>query len=363
MRYFGFSARSLGLSIIMNYLLSTCLPLALVALLPSQGMATAQAQEPETTNLHFKQVKKWDIQLPSESWKTIGSELQIPTGEASGFLVDNGPFKLQIDTDGNGRLDDVIKGIAGVALLTGQHSDGSKFQYAVRVRKDQDNWQYACGGIMSGKVNGVDVSIIDQNNNGIWNEVGTDAFIMGKSSAASFLSKVINVKGQLLEFSVNETGTLATFSPYQGESGTLNAVAKYNSKGKLTSAVFTSVDGEMSFDLSEASSGLLVPINEYQLSSATAAKSVEHVAIRRGGMRGVTVKTGDEMLVEWGGPLRIEFTNYRSDEENITVNLPSFFGNAEEEYYDFFPGGKSPSILVTDKATGKEVWSGKFCES
>ena len=25
--------------------------------------------------------------------------------------------------------------------------------------------------------------------------------------------------------------------------------------------------------------------------------------------------------------------------------------------------GKSPKIIATDKKTGKEIWSGKFCES
>jgi hypothetical protein len=351
------------LCMLMKYLLSTCLPLALAAMLPVQGMAASPQQEPESISLNFKQVKKWNIKLPNESWSTIRDELRIPNGEASGFMVDNGPFKLQIDTDGNGRTDDVVKGVAGDALLKGKHEDGTKFSYAVRVRRERDSWQFACGGLMTGKIHGVQISLIDQNNNGIWNEIGTDAMIVGKGSAASYLSKVINVKGQLLEFSVNEQGNSATLSPFQGETGVINAVEKYNSKGKLTSAVFSSVDGDYSFELSSASKGLTVPINEYELSSATAAKSVEHVRIRRGGMRGITVKTGDERFVEWGGPLRIEFTHYRTDEETVTVNLPTFFGNAEEEYYDFFPGGKSPKILVTDKDTGKEVWSGKFCES
>jgi len=328
-----------------------------------QALSAAAPQEPETINLNFKQVKKWDIQLPNESWTTIRSDVQIPNGEADGFVVDNGPFKLQIDTDGNGRTDEVVKGISGEALLKGKHSDGTKFQYALRIRKNQDNWQFACSGMMTAKVNGIQVAIIDQNNNGIWNEIGTDAMIVGKSSAASYLSKVINVKGELFTLAVNAQGDSATLQPYQGESGTINVVEKYNSKGKLTSAVFTSVDGEMSFDLAQAKNGLRVPINEYELSSATAQKSVESVRIRRGSMRGITVKNGDEQVVAWGGPLRIEFTHHRTDPENVTVNLPTFFGDAEEEYYDFFPGGKSPKILVTDKKTGKEVWSGKFCES
>ncbi len=343
----------------MKYLLPTCLSLAAIAALPR----SATAQEAKAVNFNFKQVKKWDTKLPNETWKTIGSYLEIANGHEKGFVVENGPFKLIIDSDGNGKPDEVIKGLGGEALLKGKHKDGEKFQYAVRVRKERDNWQFACGGVMTGKINGVPVSLIDQNNNGVWNEVGTDAMVVGKSSAASYLSKVINIKGELLEFSASEDGSSIIVTPYQGEAGILNAVEKYNTKGKLTSAVFSSRDREVSFELSQANKGMLVPINEYELTSATASESAGHVRIRRGSMRGITIKGGDEQIIQWGGPLRIEFTHHRTDDESITVNLPTFYGDAEEEYYDFYPGGKSPSILVTDKKTGKEVWSGKFCES
>jgi hypothetical protein len=162
---------------------------------------------------------------------------------------------------------------------------------------------------------------------------------------------------------VSPTGDSATILPWQGESGRLNALDQYNSKGKLTSAVFTSIDGEMSFDLSAARRGLRVPADEYELTSGTAEKGAEHVRIRRGSMRAITVKRGSEQVVSWGGPLRIEFDFFRTDAEKVTVNLPKFFGSAEEEYFDFYPGGKSPEILVRDKKSGKELWSGKFCES
>ena len=226
-----------------------------------------------------------------------------------------------------------------------------------------DAWQYASSGMMTGKIHGVPVSLIDQNNNGIWNEIGTDAMVVGKSDSASYLSRIVNLKGALFLFEASADGTSMSITPYEGDAGTLNALGGYVSKGKLSSAVFSSRDGKVSFDLAGAKDGILVPAMEYHLMSGFAEKGVEKVKIRRGKMRPITVKVNESKTVEWGGPLHMEFDYFRNDPEQVTVNLPSFFGNAEEEYYDFYPGGKSPSILVTDKETGKEVWSGKFCES
>ena len=102
----------------MKYFLPTCLSLAAIAAMPS----AASAQEAKAVNFHFKQVKNWETNLPNESWKTIGSHLEIENGHEKGFIVDNGPFKLIIDSDGNGKPDEVIKGLGGEALQKGKHN-------------------------------------------------------------------------------------------------------------------------------------------------------------------------------------------------------------------------------------------------
>ncbi|MDP6962587.1 MAG: hypothetical protein QGF46_00305 [Planctomycetota bacterium] len=331
----------------LNFLLST----VLVTIGGGSGDA-------ETSNLKFKQVKKWDINLPSESWTEI--EHLIPIG--SGFAVNNTEFKLEIDTNADSRPDSDIKGSGGFALLRGKREDGSKYSYAIRVRPTGSTWEYACAGLMSTKVNGVNIALIDQNNNGIWNEVGVDALIIGKGSAASYLSEVVNLDGELFNLSASETGETISITPFEGESGFLNVVEAYNSKAKLTSAVFTSADSKYSFELSASSKGMQVPAGKYQLTRGSVNKGVEYATIRRGSMKAIEIEGGKTKELNWGGPLRIEFDTERTDAETITVRLPSFYGNADEEYFDFLPGGKSPTIVATDNKTGKEIWSGKFCE-
>ena len=56
---------------------------------------------------------------------------------------------------------------------------------------------------MVGSVEGVPVQLIDQNNNGVFNEIGIDAMVVGSGKSAAFLSKIVNLKGQLFEFEVD----------------------------------------------------------------------------------------------------------------------------------------------------------------
>jgi hypothetical protein len=323
-----------------------------------------QAQEVETTTLKYKPVKNWNYFLPDDraAWNTVGSELPIAQNGASGFAVDNRPFKLGIDTDGNGRTDQDVKGVAGYALLKSKDQDGESFKYAVRIRKGSSDWEFASSGIYTGKIAGETISLIDLNGNGIWNELGKDAMVVGKGDAASFLSSVVNLKGALYTLDVSANGQSLTAAPYAGESGVLNINAAYETKGKLLSAVFSSRNGLMSFDLANAEDGLLVPTGEYLLDTAFVVKKKDWVRVRRGQMRGVTVLSGVPTQLAWGGPLEMRFGQVRNSDEEVTVEPPTFWGNAGEEYYDFFPTGRSPEIIVVD-GDGKELWNGKFCES
>ena len=329
------------------------------ALIAGLCLAFSGGEEAETSNLKFKQVKKWEINLPNEVWTNIGDHIEI----GNNFSVNNTEFKLEIDTNADGKTDADIKGSGGEALLRGKREDGSKFSYAIRVRPASDGWQYACSTLMSTKVNGINISLIDQNNNGIWNEIGVDAIIVGKGDSASYLSEVVNLDGDLFTLSVSNHGDTVSITPYEGEQGLLNVVEGYNSKGKLINAVFTSIDGKHSFELSNSKNGLNVPVGEYELTRAIVKKGIENVTVRQGSMKTISIISGKENVLAWGGPLRIDFETNRTDPETITVQLPKFYGSAEEEYFDFFPGGKSPKIIATDKKTGKEIWSGKFCES
>ena len=373
------------------------------ALLTSLCLIISGGGEVETSNLKFKQVKKWQINLPNESWTNIEDSIAI----GNGFVVNSTEFKLEIDTNADERPDTDIKGSGGDALLRGKREDGSKFSYAIRVRPGGNGWQYACAGLMSAKVNGVNVSLIDQNNNGIWNEVGTDAIIVGKGNSASYLSEIVNLDGELFTLNASENGDVVSVTPYEGESGVFSVVDGYNSQGKLTSAVFTSTDSKFSFELSEFKKGMRVPAGEYELTHASVKKGTsEGVTVTQGLMKAISIESEQNVKLAWGGPLRIDFETSRASSEIIkrptnarpitaaiarsakcegttVVGTPKFYGSAEEEYqffpYQRRPNGflvismqnillttgnvinQSPKITARGKKSGNKVLSSKLC--
>ncbi|HJO27471.1 MAG: hypothetical protein CMK00_01010 [Planctomycetes bacterium] len=336
-----------------------CLPPALAdPATPTQP--SAPDKDTLTAELRHKAYPKWDFVLPQETWTTVSDRIPLPGSDSSAYSVaKRGPMKLEVDSTGNGRFDSKVKGIGGSLTLRGRDEDGEPFQYAVRFKSSSSSWRWSAGGAMRGKLGGHTILIIDQNNNGLYNDYGQDAMIVGKGDAASFLSRVINLKGELYDFEISPNGAQVTATPFEGQTGTLNMTEDYSANGNLVAAIVRS--GSNSFNVADYREGLAVPVGTYTLESGFATRGkTETVRIRNGKMGPIEVKAGAEKNVDWGSPVRIEF-DYEKDGEYVTVQ-PNvvFYGAANEEYHTFTPNAKSPKIIVRDKRTGKEVISGRF---
>ena len=313
-----------------------------------------------TAKLRHKAYAKWDFVLPNETWTTVSDRILLPGSDYPAYrAAKRGPMKLEVDTTGNGRFDANVKGVRGSLTLRGRDADGESFQYAVRFANAGSTWKWSAGGAMRGKLGGHTILVIDQNNNGLYDDYGQDAVIVGNGEAASFLSRVINLKGELYNFEISPNGTQVTATPYVGETGVLDMTSDYDANGKLVAAIVRS--GDISFNVADYREGLKIPVGTYGFVSGYATRGrTETVRIRNGRMGPLEIKAGVEKLVDWGSPVRIEF-DYRMDGEYVTVQPDViFYGAANEEYHTFTPNAKSPKIIVRDKRTGKEVISGRF---
>jgi hypothetical protein len=265
---------------------------------------------------------------------------------------------LEIDTNGDGRVDDKIKGDSGYAKLRGKTENGERFSYAVRFKFDR-GYKWASSGAMVGKLKGFTFSVIDQNGNGTYDDYGVDAMVIGATDAASFLSKVVNLGGELYELEISEDGQDVQLSPFEGETGILNLASDYDSRGDLVAAV-VKLGRDVSFNLAGHKSGLRVPAGKYDFHSGFTRKGLETAQIARGKSRPMPVEAGKSFTLEWGGPVVAEF-DYRVKDETITVKPNvQFYGAGGEEYVRFQPDAKSPKILVKDRTTGKLLDSGRF---
>ena len=331
--------------------------LALAAL--GAGLA---AQEPVSADLSYKAMKKWPFVLPAETWSDASSGIAIAHENGDKFEAyrDGLALELSVDTDGDGKTDKQVKGAKGFLILKAKDKNGDKMAYAVRFKVEGKAYKFTTAGVMRGSVAGTPVLLIDQNNNGVWNEFGVDAMVVGKSKSASYLSHVANLKGDLYSLEVSENGKQITATPWEGETGELALRSGFKAGGKLTAAVVNSTDGKYSFELA-GSSSLKVPAGTYKLATGVATKSSESVRIGAGKMAPLEVTPGGETKLEWGAPVMAEFA-FSRDGESVKVEPSAlhYYGKAGEEYVSFAPQGASPKFLVYDERTEKLLKTGRF---
>lgn len=342
---------------------SALLPGALLALASLASAQDAATQDNATQAvLAYKAFPKWTVVAPVETWTPVGTRIAISHSNGEGFDVVAEGMTLEVDTDGDGRLDKKVKGTSGYLELRAKREDGTPFSYAARFKSDGKAFSFSSSCAMAGHIKGVPVRVIDLNNNGTYNEIGKDAIVVGSGQAASFLSKVIHLNNELHELEVSADGTSATVKPYSGATGTLDLRSGFKSNGTLDSVVVSSADNAMSFSVAHAAKGVVVPTGTYRITGGQASKGGESVRIGTGKMASITVAADGTAAPEWGGPLEAEFDFVLGDEQvTVQPNL-KYFGRSGEEYHSFKPDAKSPKFFVEDanRPGGKPIGSGRF---
>lgn len=343
--------------------------LGLPLLLAAAGAALAFDGEAAVTDeasaqvasLSFKALKDWDIIVPNEVWTSITDSLPIPLAGIEGFAAEQvGPMKLRVDTNADGKVDKDIRGADGFVVLQAKDEAGNAQSYAVRFVNEGGKYKYSVSGVMSGKLNGTAIELVDRNGNGRYDDYGQDAIAVGNAKGASLLSRVVNADDELFQIEVAADGSQITYRPYTGPTAKVDVSSKHDCRGKLLSAVISSDDGEYHFNVAREKGSLIVPAGDYRFVYGYAAKGEETVQMRTGKMRTLELAADAQEVVEWGGPIVAEF-DYQVSEETITVQPNvAFYGGAGEEYHTFKPDAKSPKILVADKNTKKIYLEGRF---
>lgn len=331
-------------------------------LLALSGGAAAPA--PVTVELAFKPVQDWNLLLPAERFTKVGDGIVFPHAGGERFAVKLEGTVLWVDRDGDGECEAKVEpmepGETGLLVLRGKRADGSDGSYAVRLSSD-GSWSYSASGVMAGELAGEKLRLIDQNNNGRFDDFGEDAMILGRGRAASFLSRVVNVGGALHELEVSADGTRVEARPYEGAVGELDLASQLDCKARMRSVVLKSAEGDLSFELSRERGAVKVPAGSYTLHSGQVALGKGTAKLSTGRMEPIQVAAGERATLDWGGPVRAEFMYSRGgDEVQIGPNDIRYFGAAGELYTSFMPLGTSPTFTVKEKETGEVLIDAQF---
>ena len=216
-----------------------------------------------------------------------------------------------------------------------------------------------------GKVEGVELMLIDQNQNGSYDEIGTDLMVFDRSRYGVPVSSVINLKNKLYECKVDPKGQKISLKSYEGKCAELDLISGFKCPTAADLLIINS--GETYINLA-GSKKALVPCSSYNLWLGYIEEGTSHVAIKHNQMKPIDVgeatdKDGKMIptSIAWGAAFRFEFNFSVDDTDKVKVSFGSIrvYGSTDEEYYNFSPK-ITPQVEVTD-AKKEMVNKGAFC--
>jgi hypothetical protein len=289
--------------------------------------------------------------------------LALPMKGKDGVAARAEEFAIEVDANGDGAFtkDERHKSDGSAAVLTLVYEDGTTAPYAVRFLQGRGaSWGWQRSGYWSAVVNKVPVAILDNNNNGSYDENGADAVSVGLNGYATPLSAVVNVGGTLFQLKVAANGRKFWLKPYEGETGKLDALSGHKSLGKLTSAVFQ--NGQTWIDATSGKEkSVLVPTGSWELLGGAVMSATQSALMGKGTMAPVPVAKDEVARVDWGMSLKIDFDfDVNGGTVNILVTSVHVYGKMGEEYHTFTPPAFTPVVTVVNVKTNKQAQKGKM---
>jgi len=216
----------------------------------------------------------------------------------------------------------------------------------------------------TGKVEGVELTLIDENDNGEYDEIGTDLIVFGKSPYGVPLSKIININKKLYECKVASNGDRISLIPYDGKYGVLDFISNFKCQSKLDYAILNLDD--IYIDVAN-DKNILLPCGIYKFWLGYMQEGTSHVTIKQNGMQPIEIT--DELnsdgqrkvtAIKWGASFRLDF-QFEANNEKVKVIYGSLkvYGSTNEEYFNIFPS-LSPQIEVKDSNNLPVVPKGSF---
>ena len=230
--------------------------------------------------------------------------------DKSGFQCVQGDDFIKVDVDGDGQTDKNLRrrdNFVDYKLSYGMN----KNPYRLRIWRREFGpkrtvfWLYQRACFMKGRVAGQNFILIDDNNNGRYNDFGADAVLIGKNKEAGLLSSLIEIKGKYYELKINDVfGNTVQVREYQGPSGKIDVKSKLKLK-KLKPSFVTLADkkNDIYLTVSTRKKTSKVPVGNYELYLAVLT---DRIRVRHGTLPIIKVEADQVTTLEWGGPFKLD---------------------------------------------------------
>ncbi|MFA5795471.1 MAG: hypothetical protein WC980_10460 [Candidatus Brocadiia bacterium] len=243
--------------------------------------------------------------------------------DKKGFRCSAGPKSVTLDVDGDNKLEKELKDKENFVEFKVDYDDGTPvvpymlrvWQKSVRriVKEEVATWAFQRACFMQGKTPLGDFILIDDNNNGYYDDLGEDAIIIGSGASrqVELLSKLISIKGKFYECKTHYTGNKLSLKEYQGQIGKIDMVKGFNFPNQKIENAVIAGDDNVYFNIPLQAKYFVLPVGEYSLYSAVISKGKFKVIGNSGSK--VKVEESDPksdkeknkpVLFVWGAPFK-----------------------------------------------------------
>lgn len=354
-----------------------------------------------------------DLITPADEFSALTDYIPLPNPRnAQGFPCTAERNVVKLDMDGDGVTETELKERNNLVQYTLTYQNGVKSSYQLRVwRADieatpdggvaQWRWCYQRAGFMRGQIQNETVILIDDNNNGRYNDYGADAISVGAGNkCAGWLAPLIMLKDKIYELKVDETGLKVWAKEYQGPTGTINLLKGLNFPNYSPAVVRLQCGATLSFiTIFPGKKPSIVPVGNYAFVMALFDKRLR--ARKDALVSTIKVEANKETVLKWGKPFKLEPNPYYDKGGDLVIftgpgqfqpptltfkrldcpfikmdDLPLVIGAHEEEYFclpepkdvkdskgNCFPdaavGGFDMAIIAKKPAPGAKAPQGK----
>lgn len=313
-------------------------------------------------------VKDWTMKVLHGGYADVTTKggvevIPLPVKDKAGVAVKAEEFAIELDANHDGKMDERIKKDGDMCVVQVSYADGTIAPYAIRFLKGRGgSWSWQRSGYWMATVNKTQIGVLDNNNNGKYDENGEDAITVGMTGYATPLSDVVSLGGTLYRFKIETNGKKMWVKEYDGETGKLDARSGHKSLGQLCSAMFQ--NGQTYIDLCTVKDkAAVVPSGSYLFfaGECKATSGGQSALMKTGNMVAVDVKKDDTTKVAWGMDLKIDFDfDISGGTVSIMVTTLHVYGSSGEEYYSFTPPAFMPVVQVTNAKTGDQEQKGSM---
>jgi len=278
---------------------------------------------------------------------TVGGDfISLPVSNPKGLPIIVNSQKVMVDKDLTGKFEFTAAQGEKSTPFNVQlvYPSGEKVRHSFVIFKDGANWAMRRNSGVSFSFEGGKVSILDDNNNGIYGEESEDGLYSGDSWGAP-LGRLVLVNGKLFEIQINDSATELKYRPYTGPVGGVDIFKEWTGKANPKSVI---VKGSTSVGIAyldvAGKAPVMIPVGSYTLLRAY----FDDVEIFPANSS-FSTSEGNTATMKWGMKLDIRASvNVDSAGKKFSIlPFPPIYGSSGEQYKGAFMDGARFQYTVT----------------